>query len=197
MRDHVTILPMSSDSPYTESFNSRFWKTVEVRDPDTCWPWLGSMCRDGYGFLVVHVGESESYGTRKPHRIAWELANGRIETPGGMRPLSVCHRCDNKRCCNPAHLFLGTNSDNAHDMWVKGRARPGRAIGTLNTAFKHPEKVLRGEKHGSAKITEAQVREIKEAYANGTSQTALSQIYGLHQAHISRIVRGACWTHLV
>ncbi len=91
---------------------SEFWTWVGIGDPDECWEWT-RMRRQGthpYGLLYVNNRQ------RRAHRIAWELANGPI--PDGIE---VCHRCDNPPCCNPAHLFLGTQRDNMDDCVAKGR----------------------------------------------------------------------------
>src|SRR4051812_12464692 len=81
---------------------------VEVHGADECWPWHGATA-GGYGQISID-------GTKIPaHRVAYEVANGAI--PEG---LVVCHRCDNKVCCNPSHLFLGTIGDNTRDAQAKG-----------------------------------------------------------------------------
>lgn len=91
----------------------RFWSKVD-RSGD-CWQWTAHVYGSGYGhFQVSHRHPS------KAHRVAWFLTFGKI--PAGM---SVLHRCDNRRCVNPAHLFLGTNSDNMADKVAKGRQARG------------------------------------------------------------------------
>ena len=88
-----------------------FWSKVDVQGPDDCWLWKQSTDRHGYG-QTGHDGLHWS-----AHRLAWQLSNGPI--PDG---LFVLHHCDNPPCCNPAHLFLGTQADNMADMVSKGRA---------------------------------------------------------------------------
>lgn len=86
----------------------RFWERVKVQD-NGCWIWQGPVNVAGYG--VLGIGRR----IKSSHRMAWTYANG---DPG---VLCVLHRCDTPRCCNPAHLFLGTKKDNSQDMLAKGR----------------------------------------------------------------------------
>lgn len=95
----------------------RFWQNVAPCPMSGCWLWTGSRqggAHSGYGrFTIAH---KEHYA----HRYSWELANGSI--PDG---LDILHICDLEVCVNPAHMRLGTRSDNCFDMWDKGRAKPG------------------------------------------------------------------------
>ena len=82
----------------------------KINKTNTCWNWTASL-RNGYGVISVN-GKNIS-----AHRISWELHNNR-DIPEGM---VICHTCDNRKCVNPNHLFLGTQSDNMKDCSAKGR----------------------------------------------------------------------------
>jgi hypothetical protein len=148
--------------------------------PDACWPWTGSLNK-GYG--QIGAGPCPPGVARnsrvplKAHHVAYRLEHG--EVPAGS---FVLHRCDNPPCCNPAHLFLGTQADNMHDMDGKGRRV---------TADR------RGEAHGYAKLNDEIVRDIRALYAKGAiSQTELGRLYGVTQAQISSIVLRKSWSHI-
>ncbi len=141
----------------------RFWPKVEKRANGECWPWLGHLSSRGYG--QIRTGLS---GDRREtaHRASWRLAHGQVPSD-----LFVCHRCDNPPCVNPAHLFLGTTQENTADRHTKGRS-------------------LRGAEHGSAKLTDAQVAEIRELWLWGSQGKALAIRFGVSQSLISGIGTG-------
>ncbi len=113
------------------------------------------------------------------HRVSWRLAYGEI--PAG---LVLCHKCDNPSCVNPAHLFAGTQRDNINDMLAKRRSSKGKSF----------EK-RRGENHGMAKLTRAQVDEIRALYAaGGVLHRELAVRFGVDRSTIGLITRGEHWT---
>lgn len=146
-------------------------RTKRPGNEHDCWQWTGALDKDGYGRLWV---DGRDIGA---HRFAYENLVASI--PVG---LMVCHTCDNPRCCNPGHLFLGTALDNNHDRNQKGRAN-----------------VAVGERARSARLTADDVLEIRRLYRPGDpnfNQPALALRYGLCQQTISDIVNRRRWKHL-
>lgn len=111
---------------------TRFWQKVQGRGTDRCWLWTASAQESGYGSFYFD-GQLD-----RAHRVSWKLAHGSI--PDGAM---VLHHCDNPRCVNPSHLFLGTNTDNMRDMIRKGRhakkLTPMQAIAIRADERKHKE----------------------------------------------------------
>jgi len=149
------------------SVDERFWRGVEIRGQDECWPRPGNANSRGYGrFHVSHRVFMRS------NRMAWILTKGQI--PPGQK---VLHSCDNPPCVNPRHLFLGSDLDNALDRNRKGRQ-------------------ARGERQGAAKLTEDGVREIRRAVEAGESQRAIARRLGVVQAQVSRVHLRKSWRHV-
>lgn len=158
--------------PAKRDYVERFWEKVDKRGPDECWEWQAHIIRGtGYGQFWTGVEDTTA------HRAAWTITKGPIED--GMY---VLHKCDNRRCVNPNHLFIGTAFDNVRDMVRKGRHRNGNA---------------RGEEIGNSKLTQNQVAEIINRYTGKHGeQSALAREYGVSQAEIWRIVRRLVWRHV-
>lgn len=180
MREHST--PCTPAQFWqTLALAARFWARVDFSGE--CWLWTGCVNHGGYGVGVDLDGKP-----RLAHRIAYFLGTG--EDPEGSL---VCHRCDNRRCCRPDHLFLGDHLVNNRDMMAKGRASPG----TERYAAIRADHKPRGEHHGSAKLTEQQVAEIRRRYATMlVTQQTLADEFGVSRRHIGHIIKGTIWRHL-
>jgi len=150
-----------------------FWDKVKKSDPEECWPWTLSLSTKGYG----RAWNPETKRFHQAHRLAYELTHGKISNP----KLDVCHKCDNRPCCNPAHLFLGTRKENMQDAKNKGRTR---------------NKPLPGEMHGNAKLTDELVIKIREWANLGIEGEKIAKNFGVAAAHISRIIYGEAWGHI-
>lgn len=152
---------MRDERTSRHTWRDRFWKYVTPAGPDECWEWQGGRANGGYG--KISRGPRNG-GHIRAHRASYEMHVGPV--PDGM---FVCHRCDNPPCVNPAHLFLGSPKDNIDDMMRKGRDFRGR---------------------GGAKLTDEQVRELREARAAGARIEELSERFGINSGQVSRIARG-------
>jgi hypothetical protein len=108
-------------------------------------------------------------------------------------PLFVCHKCDVRACVNPNHLFAGTATENFRDCQSKGRMKwkPDHLYRT------HPELSSRGERHGAAILTEADIVEIRHLWANYTfDQGELGEMFGTTSTNICLIVNRKRWAHV-
>jgi HNH endonuclease len=150
----------------TSADRERFFEKV---DPSgECHLWRSARCAAGYGQFTLN-----RYSL-KAHRVVWAWTHGPI--PDG---LCVLHRCDNPPCVNPAHLWLGTIADNNNDKARKGRGRTPQ-----------------GERHGRAKLTDAEAVTIR-ALQGVERQIDLAARFGVCPHTIRRIWRGSHWRHLL
>jgi hypothetical protein len=151
-----------------EQLTNFFEKYVEI-DYKGCWIWLGSNNGKGYGHLTnpsrrIHV---------MSHRLSWMFFRGQIPDE-----LKVLHKCDNRLCVRPNHLFLGTQLDNMKDCISKGRKEVG-------------------EDNARSKLTESQVLEIRYLYSEGLSRREISKIFDVLPNQIRLIVKNLRWKHLI
>lgn len=165
MSDHRVILGDApwrrfdgADDRYAPVFE-RFMARVSPEPNTGCWLWTGTACSVGYGRFTAW-GKFD-----RPHRVSWMLHHGPIPAR-----LYVLHRCDNRACVNPAHLFLGTHLDNVADMAAKGRgSKPPR---------KRP------------RLAAESVAAIRRRAAAGEPVSALAAEYGVHRGYAYGIVAG-------
>lgn len=156
--------------PITTSVERRMRKYVHrSSDHNACWPWTGYVSPEGYGRISV---SGRAY---QAHRIALWLV--RDFDPS----LIVCHTCDNPLCCNPNHLYAGTDADNSEDKVRRGRTRP-----------------CRGEENkGGGKLTEGDVLAIKRRYRPyAVTQQRLAAEYGVTVSMVKKIIQGRNWRHV-
>ncbi len=142
----------------------RLWS--KVKKTDSCWVWTAGFFPSGYGSISINDR------TYKVSRVVYELAHGKFD-----KKLYVLHRCDNKKCVNPKHLFLGTHRDNMKDMVKKGRQS-------------------RGE-DGRNKLTIREVLKIRETFKKaGVTKQYLANRFNVSRKLIANIINRIAWKHI-
>jgi hypothetical protein len=149
--------------PTTEE---RFFSRINKNTGTDCWEWLGSFFATGYGQFWFNEKNM------KAHRFSYELHKGPI--PDGM---CILHFCDNRKCCNPDHLSLGSRAENNKDRDNKNRQAKGSMVNT-------------------AKLTEEQIKEIRNKLKLGMKQKEIAKEYDINKSHIFRIKNGISWAHI-
>lgn len=147
-------------------FLTRLWSRIDCRGPDECWPWRGRLNAAGYGVIDAR---------NRPilaHRAVF-FASSEAQD----RSVTICHSCDNPSCCNPGHLWSGSQQQNIQDMIAKGRARRG---------------IRRGSQASKTKLTEAQAM---AAFVDARPNRAIARDYGVTAAAIYNIKAGKSWAH--
>jgi hypothetical protein len=169
----------------------RFWSNVKIGRDDECWPWQSHL--DGHGYGIFFIGQKRFAA----HRIALTLSIGGLNAA-----LNSCHSCDTPICCNPRHLFAGTQADNIQDMIRKGRdgcLTKNKLSGDRHWMRKKPELIARGERANKSALTEADIRAIRGEYqpqAKGANLYDLSRKYGISATTICNIVNRKTWKHV-
>jgi len=166
---------MEWNNPFVQTnktIEERFWEKVDrSRGEDSCWEWLGGKTPDGYGLLWTGKNRIGA------HRFSYMLSHN-IQSLS--RNSFVCHSCDNPSCCNPKHLWLGSNRDNQLDYFSKGLPN------------NHPT----GKDNHSTKLTEKQVLEIRELRISGLSIHKIAKRFGVVDSAIFYILKRHTWKHI-
>lgn len=163
-----------------ESVSERFWKFVPEQPENGCWLWTGYRNAWGYGCFNV------SRRSQLAHRVSFELEFGGLE-PGEL----VLHRCDTPACVRPLHLFRGDNAANTADRVAKGRTTG--VFGDRNPSRLYPERLVRGEQHHKAKLTQQIVEEIRSRRVAGENYKQLAAAFGISKSQAFRVVKGEHW----
>jgi hypothetical protein len=154
---------------------TEFWSRVQIGGPDECWPWLGGCSSNRYGivwFKGIHISA---------HRLAWKF--NRRRTPGRWH---IRHRCDNPPCCNPKHLFRGTQTQNLREASKRGR---------MSENHRGPNPTIQGVLNGQAKLTEAKVRWARRKHGVLTI-SAMCKHLGITRGTLHPALTGKTWRHV-
>lgn len=158
-----------------KSLQERFERHFKKGDKSECWNWHGRSNQHGYG--TTRTGGTYNRKQLLAHRLSYTFYVGEI--PEGFL---ICHTCDNRKCVNPNHLFLGTHQDNCDDKINKGRHLPS---------------IRRGSSHGMAILNESSVLQIRELYrTKQKSRKELAEMFNVGKHVIHYVVTYKTWTHL-
>ena len=162
----------TDDGPKAKgTLEHRFWRKVDKRGDDECWPWTGSKSTNGYGNIGIGTKRE---GAVTAHRLSYTIHHGAV--PEG---LVVMHSCDNKGCVNPSHLSAGTIAENARQAVERGL---------------HPRIAPKGTANGKAKLTPDMVRYIR---ANPDKRHLdIAREFGLSANTIRGVRTGRTWSHV-
>lgn len=166
----------------------RFWSKVDIRGLSECWSWQGSFRSNKAG------QEYDDFSYKHKHFVASRVAYF-LHYGVDLGSEQACHRCDNPPCCNPNHLFAGTQKVNREDAVTKGRT----ATGDRNGARLYSEKMPRGEANGNSRLTAGKVAEMRGLFDSGevTVFTTLGPMFLVSEITAAKVVRRETWKHIV
>lgn len=162
IQPNLKCIPIKGCNHFTDKLCPEAWTN--------CLIWMERVSNLGYGWAWLDERN------QRAHRVAWQLHSGQKL----LRGIFVCHSCDQPSCCQWKHLWLGDNSDNCHDRELKGRGDHGFRL-TMPV----------GEKHGSAKLSDVQVAELRRELAELNKPRAeVARKYGISVTHVNRLRLG-------
>lgn len=165
----------------TVPIKDRLLKKVDIDPSSECWNWTGSTNESGYG----QVFDNDAGRSVLAHRASYQAFIGAIPDLDGYHGACVCHRCDNPRCINPAHLFIGTHRDNMSDMAEKGRHRNSQK----NAAYNH-------EDHPMAKLSPDVVRRLRSRRHSADEITNLAVQFWVSKTTLRDAASGKTWRNI-
>lgn len=158
---------------YPDWLIQKFWSCVDIRGPHDCWPWKLAVSSQGYGRFRHHKEPKLSI---QAHVMALEIATGEAAPKG----LLGCHSCDTPRCCNPAHIWMGTPAENVADMMRKGRNSYVTRV---------------GESANSAKLKADDIKTIR-SLPKSMANIEIGASFGVSHVTISLVRRHKAWKHI-
>lgn len=150
-------------------WEKRFWEKVKILSKNACWEWQAGKFHYGHGQFSL---KRKNF---KAHRISYILTKGSI--PNGK---CVLHKCDNPPCCNPSHLYVGTQKDNAQDRKKRGR-----------------QNSQKGSKHSQCIFDEKIVLKIRKSFSGKRGEYgSIAKKYGVDRKTIFNLITKRSWNHI-
>jgi len=155
-----------------EGIINKIFGLIKYNSENHCWEWTGALHNKGYG----HMGMNGKI--YRVHRLMYEYIYGPIPETNTYHGTCILHRCDNRKCCNPMHLYAGTQKDNIKDCVKRGRRNP-------NSVY--------GENHYKSKLTKKDVLEIRKSK---DSQIIIAKQFKVSRQTINYIKNRITWKHI-